>query len=165
MHKQSHLNEFAYVRQLIFEEPDESAGPVIGWIRSLPLFGLGRLWDCNLMSRGHLDKPDSTVDRDLRRGKTLFIRAPSTCMDVQFSSYLTWCSQSPTRISSRLLKIGILLTSCENGRDELAKYSLNQLSTWALFLPVTSQWSLVLMIWRLRLLLEPLPDPNFTKWK
>ena len=56
--------------------------------------------------------------------------------------------------------MGIFLTSWENGREELAKYSLNQLSTCALFLPVTSQWSLVLIIWRLRLLLELLPEPE-----
>ena len=59
------LDQLPDVGQLVFEEPDQGAGPVVGRVGSLPLFGLGRLRDGNLMSRRHLDEPHTTVDRHL----------------------------------------------------------------------------------------------------
>ena len=61
---------------------------------------------------------------------------------------VTPCSLSVVSTSSLLLKMGTFLASQLSGRLPLDRL-LNQLSTAALFLPVTSQkWSLVLRVCR-----------------
>ena len=66
-----YLDELSDIRQLVFEKPDQGAGPVIGRVGCLTLLSFGRLRDGNLMGSRHFDEPDTTVDGYLKQERMI----------------------------------------------------------------------------------------------
>ena len=80
-----YLDELSDIWQLVFEKPDQGAGPVVGRVGSLSLLGFGRLGDGYLMSCRHFDEPDTTVDGYLRQERMVWVNIYTQCRGQYFT--------------------------------------------------------------------------------